>query len=73
VQAPATSKGHMMDEELMLVPSRLYHFLMHQYISPRGWFHIPDNHMAQFPVLCDYILEGRAQQAEMNKKITQCP
>jgi hypothetical protein len=55
VQAPATSKGHMSDEELLSVPSRLYHFLMCEYISPCGRFHIPDDHMAQFPALCDYI------------------
>jgi hypothetical protein len=33
---------------------------MRHYISPHGWFHIPDGHMAQFPVLCDYIDQGRA-------------
>jgi hypothetical protein len=41
---------------------------MLEYISPKGTFHIPDGHMAQFLALCDYILQGRAQQAEMNKK-----
>jgi hypothetical protein len=52
----------------MLVLSRLCHFLIHEYISPRGRFHIPNGHMAQFPALCDYILQQRAQQAETNKK-----
>jgi hypothetical protein len=52
----------------MSVLSRLCHFLIHEYISPRGRFHIPDGHMAQFPTLCDYILQQRAQQAETNKK-----
>jgi hypothetical protein len=51
----------MSDEELLLVPSRICHFLMRHYISPHGWFHIPDGHMAQFPALCDYIDQGRAQ------------
>jgi hypothetical protein len=40
----------------MLVLSRLCHFLMREYISPKGMFDIPDGHMAQFPALCDYIL-----------------
>jgi hypothetical protein len=51
----------MSDEELLTIPSRLCHFLMREYISPCGRFHIPDGHMAQFPVLCDYIEQGRAQ------------
>jgi hypothetical protein len=58
VQAPATSKGHMLDEELLSVPSRICHFLMHHYISPCGQFHIPDGHMTQFPALYDYIDQG---------------
>jgi hypothetical protein len=41
---------------------------MREYISLRGWFYIPDGHMAQFPMLCDYIHQGRAQQAETHKK-----
>jgi hypothetical protein len=45
----------MSDEELLTIPSRLCHFLMHEYISSRGVFHIPNDHMAQFPALCDYI------------------
>jgi hypothetical protein len=61
VQAPATSKGHISDEELLLVPSRIFHFLMRHYISPLGRFYIPDGHMTQFPALCDYIDQGRAQ------------
>jgi hypothetical protein len=66
----------MTDEEVLLVSSRLCHLLMHQYISPRGQFHIPDGHWGQFSALRDYILQGRAQQAETNKKfkkITRCP
>jgi hypothetical protein len=49
---------------------------MREYISPHGVFHIPDGHMAQFLVLCDYILHERAQQAETLKKFKQicgCP
>jgi hypothetical protein len=53
VQAPATSKGQLSDEELLSVLSRLCHFLMREYILPRQWFHIPDGHMTQFPALCD--------------------
>jgi hypothetical protein len=45
-------------EELLRIPSRLCHFLMLEYISPRVWFHILDGHMAQFPALCDYIEQG---------------
>jgi hypothetical protein len=50
----------MSDEELLLVPLRLRHFLMREYIFPRGRFHIPDGHMTQFPALCDYIQQMRA-------------
>jgi hypothetical protein len=46
----------------------LCHFLMREYISPRGRLYIPDAHMTQFPTLCDYILQGWAQQVETNKK-----
>jgi hypothetical protein len=65
------SKVQMSDEELLIIPSRLCHFLMCEYISPHGVFHIPDGHMAQFPALCDYILQGRAQQVETHKKFKQ--
>jgi hypothetical protein len=66
----------MSDEELLTIPSRLFHFLMREYISPHGVFHIPDGHMTQFLVLYDYILQGRAQQVKTNKKFKQifgCP
>jgi hypothetical protein len=52
------SKGQHTDEELMTIPSRICDFLMHEYISPHGVYHTPDGHMAQFPVLCDYIQQG---------------
>jgi hypothetical protein len=58
----------MSNEELLTILSRLYHFLMHKYISPRGRFHITDGHMIQFLALCDYIEQGRAQQAKTHKK-----
>jgi hypothetical protein len=61
----------MSDEELLSIASRICHFLMRHYISTRGWFHIPDGHMTQFPTLCDYIDQGRAHQAETNKKFKQ--
>jgi hypothetical protein len=44
-----------MDEQLVTVPARICHFMMHEYISPHGAYHAPDGHMTQFPVLCDYI------------------
>jgi hypothetical protein len=49
-----------MDEELLTIPTMICHFLMRKYISRCGVYHIPDHHMAQFPMLCDYIQEGRA-------------
>jgi hypothetical protein len=55
VQATAKSKLQLMDKELMTIPSRICHFLMREYISPRGVFHTPDGQMAQFSMLCDYI------------------
>jgi hypothetical protein len=45
---------------------------MRKYISPRGRFYIPDAHMTQFPVLCDYIKQGQAKQAETHKKKKIC-
>jgi hypothetical protein len=41
---------------------------MREYISPHGVYDIPDGHMAQFPMLCDYIVQEWAQQAETHKK-----
>jgi hypothetical protein len=58
----------MLDEELLTISSRLCHFLMREYISPRERFHIPDGHMAQFPALCDYMEQGQAKQEETHKK-----
>jgi hypothetical protein len=45
----------MSDEELLTIRTRICHFLMREYKSPHGTYHIPDGHMAQFPALCDYI------------------
>jgi hypothetical protein len=50
-----------MDEQLMIIPSRICHFLMHVYISPHGAYHSPDGQMAQFTVLCEYIQQGQAK------------
>jgi hypothetical protein len=61
----------MSDEELLTIPSRLCSFLMREYMSLLGVFHIPNGHMAQFSALCDYMLQGRAQQAETHKKFKQ--
>jgi hypothetical protein len=47
----------MSDEELLSVPTRICHFLMHHSILLHGQFHIPDGHMAQFPTMCDYIVQ----------------
>jgi hypothetical protein len=62
----------MLDEEFLTISSRLCHFLMRKYISPRGRFYNPDAHMTQFPVLCDYIKQGQAKQAETHKKKKIC-
>jgi hypothetical protein len=75
VQTPSTSKVHLTDEQLMTNPSRICHFIMHEYISPHDGYHIPDGHMVKFPVLCDYIHQGQAKQMETHKKfreICQC-
>jgi hypothetical protein len=58
----------MPDEKLPTISSRLCHFLIREYISPRGRFHIPNGHMTQFLALCDYIEQGRAKQVETHKK-----
>jgi hypothetical protein len=44
---------------------------MREYISPRGAYHVPDSHMAQFPMLCDYIEQGRAEQLETHRKFKE--
>jgi hypothetical protein len=41
---------------------------MRDYISHHGVFHTPDGHMVKFPTLCDYIKQGRSQQADTHKK-----
>jgi hypothetical protein len=66
----------MSDEELLIISSRLCHFLMREYISPHTVFHIPDGHMDQFVALCVYLLQGQAQQVKTHKKFKQicgCP
>jgi hypothetical protein len=68
VLTPATSKGPLTDEQIMIIPARLCHFLMCEYISPRGAYHVFDGHMAQFPALCDYIEQGWAKQLETQRK-----
>jgi hypothetical protein len=51
----------------MIIPSRISQFLIREYISPRGVYHTPGGHMAQFPAPCDYIHQGRAKQMETHK------
>jgi hypothetical protein len=53
VQASAKSKGQLTDEELATIPSKICHFLMRDYISPRAMYHTPDGHMAKFPVVTE--------------------
>jgi hypothetical protein len=60
-----------MDEQLITISSMIYHFIMREYISPRGGYHTPDGHMAQFLELCDYIKQGRAQQMKTHKKFRE--
>jgi hypothetical protein len=52
----------------MTIPFRICHFLICEYISPRGAYHTHDGDMAQFPALCDYIHQGRANQLETHMK-----
>jgi hypothetical protein len=52
VHAPAKSKGQLLDEELATIPSRICHFLMQEYISPRGVFHTPET----WPSFLRYVI-----------------
>jgi hypothetical protein len=45
--------------------------MMHEYILPHGAYHVPDDHMAQFPVLCNYIEQGRSKQLETHRKFKE--
>jgi hypothetical protein len=60
-----------MDEQLLVVPARLCHFMMREYISPHGVYHVPDGHMTHFPALCYYIEQGRSKQLENHRKIKE--
>jgi hypothetical protein len=71
VQAPSTSKDNLMDGELMTISSRICHFLIREYILPRGTYHTPDDHMGQFIALCDYMQQGWAKQMETHRKFKE--
>jgi hypothetical protein len=71
VQVPKTSEGHLTDEQLMTISTRLYHFLMREYISHHSAYHTPDGRMVQFPALCDYIKQGRVDQLETHRKFKE--
>jgi hypothetical protein len=45
--------------------------MMHEYISPHDAYHVPDGHMAQFSVLCDYIEQGRSKQLKTHRKFKE--
>jgi hypothetical protein len=60
--------GPLTDEQIITIPARLCHFLMSEYISPRVVYHTPNGHMTQFPMLCDYLEQGRAKQLETHRK-----
>jgi hypothetical protein len=55
----------------MTILARLCHFLIHEYILLRGVYHTPDGHMAQFPALCDYIKQGRANKLKTHRKFKE--
>jgi hypothetical protein len=52
----------------MTISARFCHFLMHEYISPHGAYHVLDGHMTQIHALCDYIEQGRAKQLKTHSK-----
>jgi hypothetical protein len=60
-----------MDEELMTIVASLCRFLMHEYILPHGAYHTPGGHMAQFPMLYDYIEQGQVDQLESHRKFKE--
>jgi hypothetical protein len=57
-----------MDEQPLTILARLCHLMMHEYVSPRGAYHVHDGHMAQFSMLCDYIEQGRSKQLQTHRK-----
>jgi hypothetical protein len=71
VQPPTTSKGPLRDEQLLTIPARHCHFLMCEFISPHGAYHVPDGHIAQFPALCDYIEQRLEKQLETHRKFKE--
>jgi hypothetical protein len=71
VQTLAISKGPLTDEVLIIVLVRFCHFMMHEFILPRGVYHVPDGHMTQFLALCHYIEQGWSKQLETHRKFKE--
>jgi hypothetical protein len=57
----SSSNDHLPDTKLITISERLYRFMMHEFISPKGRYHQDSGHMADNPALCDWAGEAQSK------------
>jgi hypothetical protein len=50
---------HLQEEQFITIFERLYRFMMHEFISSKGRYHLDNGHMADNVALCDWAGESQ--------------
>jgi hypothetical protein len=58
-QKPDPPSIHLSDEQIFTITARFCHFMMHEFISPKGKYHPHQGHMADNAALCDWAGESQ--------------
>jgi hypothetical protein len=53
------SSIHLSETQLITISGRLYRFMTHEFISPKGRYHNDNGHMADNLALCDWAFESQ--------------
>jgi hypothetical protein len=56
-----SSNDHLLDIELAKISERHCHFMMHEFIPPKGIYHQDSGRMANNPALCDWASESQSK------------
>jgi hypothetical protein len=56
-----SSNNHLVDDKLITISKRFCHFMMHEFISPKGSSHQDSGHMVDNPALWDWSNESQSK------------
>jgi hypothetical protein len=58
-QNPNPPSIHLLEDQLITISERLCHFMMHEFILPKGRYHPNNGHMIDNATLCDWTSESQ--------------